>query len=81
MSLKIGLRGTDVQVNYPAFYREEMPSGAIRWRVRVEGKKAVRVRLNVSPDHPTFREHYYAARAGIQLPLPRTPKHLRLPVR
>lgn len=59
-----------MKLDYPGLLREPMPSGAIRWRVRVEGKKARRITLNVNPEHPTFREHYYAARAGIQLAPP-----------
>lgn len=38
--------------------------------LRVEGKKARRLTLNIAPEHSTFREHYYTARAGIQLPPP-----------
>ncbi len=61
---------SSVKLDYPGLLREPLPSGAIRWRVRVEGRKTQRVTLNVNPEHHLFREHYYAARAGIQLPPP-----------
>lgn len=71
MHLKTGPRTDDaVRINYPGLLREPMPSGAVRWRVRVEGDKRKRIALTVAPDHPQFREHYYAARRGIQLPAP-----------
>ncbi|MCJ8139489.1 site-specific integrase [Falsirhodobacter halotolerans] len=43
---------------------ERLPSGNIRHRVRVEGRKAIKITIPVGPDHPDFIEHYYAARAG-----------------
>lgn len=59
-----------VRIDYPGLLRERMPSGATRWRVRVEGNKRKRIALTVTPEHPHFREHYYSARRGIQLPAP-----------
>lgn len=56
-----------VKLEYAGLLKERLPSGAFRYRVRVEGQKAKRIRLHVTPDHPHFREHYFAARAGIQL--------------
>ena len=57
-----------VRIDYPGLLRERMTSGAIRWRVRVEGNKRKRIALAVTPEHAQFREHHYAARRGIQLP-------------
>lgn len=57
-----------MRLQFPGLLRESLPSGAVRWRVRKEGDKTKRILLHVGPDHPRFGEHYYAARAGIQLP-------------
>lgn len=65
-----GRNGDDVRIDYPGLLREVLPSGAIRWRVRVERQKARRILLTVAPGHPMFGEHYHAARLGIQLPPP-----------
>ena len=65
-----GPNGDDVRIEYPGLLREVLPSGAIRWRVRVERQKARRIALHVAPGHPMFGEHYHAARRGIQLPPP-----------
>lgn len=59
---------TDVRKNYPGLTVERLPSGKERLRVRVEGKPNRKIRLNVDLDHPKFSEHYWSARAGIQLP-------------
>ncbi|MBQ4826600.1 tyrosine-type recombinase/integrase [Leisingera sp. HS039] len=59
---------TDVRKNYPGLTIETLPSGKQRLRVRVEGKPNRKIRLNVDLDHPKFSEHYWSARAGIQLP-------------
>ncbi|PKR57463.1 tyrosine-type recombinase/integrase [Thalassospira lohafexi] len=56
-----------MKINYPGLWAETLPSGQTRYRVRVEGNKARKIRLHVTPDHPRFDEHYRAARAGIQL--------------
>lgn len=56
-----------MKLDFPGLLRERMGSGNVRYRVRVEGKKTQRVRLHVTPDHPKFREHYAAARQGIEL--------------
>lgn len=56
-----------VKIEYPGLLKEKLPSGAFRYRVRVEGQKARRIRLHVTPEHPNFREHYFAARAGVSL--------------
>jgi integrase len=52
---------------YAGLCREETAAGTIRWRVRVEGQKARRITVPVSPDDPDFEDHYLAARAGQRL--------------
>lgn len=59
---------TDVRKNYAGLTEETMASGRKRLRVRVEGKPNKKITLNVALDHPKFSEHYWSARAGIQLP-------------
>ena len=54
----------DVRVDFPGLLIERMASGALRYRVRVEGNKAKRIRLPVGPDHPDFGNLYWAARGG-----------------
>jgi integrase len=56
-----------LNVTFPGLLREKLPSGAIRYRVRVEGKPHCRVRLQVDPEHKDFLDHYRAARRGIAL--------------
>lgn len=56
-----------MRLNFPGLLKEPLPSGAVRYRVRVKGHKARRIRLHVDPDHPKFREHYEAARQGIEM--------------
>ena len=56
-----------MKVKYPGLLRERLPSGAHRYRVRVEGDKARRIPLSVTPEHPQFVEIYLAARAGVKL--------------
>ncbi|MDW3204618.1 MAG: tyrosine-type recombinase/integrase [Alphaproteobacteria bacterium] len=57
----------DVKIDYPGLLIEKLPSGARRYRVRVEGDKARRIPLSVTPDHPQFRDCYLAARRGIRI--------------
>lgn len=57
-----------MKLDYPGLMKERLPSGRYRYRVRKAGQKAVKITLHIAPDHPRFREHYHAARAGIQLP-------------
>jgi integrase len=61
------MQGPSVKINLPGLICEPMPSGARRWRVRVEGKPHLRIALTVTPDHPEFMEIYRAARAGVAL--------------
>ncbi|WP_010142089.1 tyrosine-type recombinase/integrase [Oceanicola sp. S124] len=63
-----------MQVRYPGLLAEKLPSGKIRYRVRVEGDKTRRIALSVAPDHPQFVEIYRAARAGVILTPEATPE-------
>lgn len=53
-----------MRVKFPGLLAEKLPSGAIRYRVRVEGDKAKRIPIPVGPEHPDFGHHYCAARVG-----------------
>ena len=57
----------NLKVDYPGLLKETLPSGRVRYRVRVEGDPRKRVRLRVDPDHKDFTEHYRAARCGIEV--------------
>lgn len=59
-----------MRVDLPGLLREKLPSGQVRYRVRVEGKKWLRVPLSITPEHPDFFDHYRAARAGVRLDRP-----------
>lgn len=61
-------------IELPGLLKERLPSGAFRYRVRVEGNKSRRIRLNVTPDHPDFMEHYRAARRGVALEVHTAPE-------
>ncbi|WP_051142371.1 tyrosine-type recombinase/integrase [Paracoccus zeaxanthinifaciens] len=56
-----------MKIAYPGLLQERLPSGALRYRVRVEGDKTKRIPLSVTPNHPQFVEIYHAARAGVRL--------------
>lgn len=56
-----------MKIKYPGLLCERLPSGAARYRVRVEGDKTRRIPLSVPPEHPQFVEVYLAARAGVRL--------------
>jgi len=58
---------TELKVAFPGLVKEKLPSGNFRYRVRVQGNPRKRVRLYVGPDHKNFREHYSAARAGVEI--------------
>lgn len=62
-----------MKIRLPGLWKETLPSGHVRYRVRPEGKPRKKIRLHVTPDHPAFMEHYHAARAGIELPPESTP--------
>lgn len=57
-----------MKIKLAGLWVENLPSGQVRYRVRVEGNSSRKIRLHVAPDHPNFMEHYHAARAGIELP-------------
>lgn len=65
---------TAVKIDLPGLLAEKLPSGAVRYRVRVAGDKAKRIALLVGPDHKDFMEIYRAARAGVQLAPEATPE-------
>lgn len=69
----------DFRVDLPGLLKESMPSGHFRYRVRVEGKKWLRIALTVGPDHREFLDHYRAARAGVQLGKDATPATAAVP--
>lgn len=55
-----------MKINYPGLLPpERLPSGSMRYRVRVRGNKSKRIRIYCSPEHEKFREQYLSARAGI----------------
>ena len=66
--------GAGVKVNFPGYWVETLPSGALRHRVRQAGKNSVKTTLPFGPEHPDFSQHYHAARFGDPLPAP--PKHV-----
>ncbi|WP_349295801.1 tyrosine-type recombinase/integrase (plasmid) [Thioclava sp. 'Guangxiensis'] len=58
-----------MKVNLPGLISEILPSGKVRYRVRLAGDKRKRITLAIGPEHPRFHEHYHTARQGIQLAL------------
>lgn len=54
----------EMRVKLPGLVKEKHRNGSIRWRVRVSGNKAQRIKIPVGPDHADFLHHYHAARAG-----------------
>lgn len=69
----------DFKIRYPGLLCERLPSGALCYRVRVEGDKARRVPLSVTPDHPQFIEIFRAARAGVRLDPGAAPEDRAIP--
>ncbi|MBT2130087.1 tyrosine-type recombinase/integrase [Aliiroseovarius lamellibrachiae] len=57
----------NMRKNFPGLTVETLKSGKQRLRVRVEGFPNRKIRINVDLDHPKFSEHYWSARAGIEL--------------
>lgn len=53
-----------MKVNLPGLVIERHRNGTMRYRVRPEGKRGVRITMPVPPDDPDFLHHYHAARAG-----------------
>lgn len=62
-----------MRLNLPGLCVEKRRSGTIRYRVRPARRKWEKITLRVGPDHPSFMEHYLAARNGQQLTLPAAP--------
>lgn len=63
----------EMKLKYPGLIRDVLPSGNLRWLVRVEGNPRKRITLMVGPDHPQFHEAYAAARVGVSLRPTKTP--------
>jgi len=53
-----------VRVDFPGLLIERHRNGSTRYRVRVEGRKAVRIHIPCGPEAPDFAHYYHAARAG-----------------
>jgi len=62
---------SDLRVDFPGLLIERHRNGTMRYRVRVEGNKARRIAIPVTPEDPGFANYYYAARAGEQWQPPR----------
>lgn len=75
-SQKIGLNGVSraMKIDFPGLLKERMPSGAYRYRVRVEGNPRKRIKMHVEPGHKLFLDHYHAARAGVEVTPETTPE-------
>ncbi|WP_406720363.1 tyrosine-type recombinase/integrase [Thioclava litoralis] len=56
-----------MKINLPGLLIEKLPSGNLRYRVRVEKQASKRIILTVTPEHPQFMEVYLAARVGIKI--------------
>lgn len=55
-----------MEVDYPGLLIEPLPSGKLRYRVRVEGEPKRRIRIHCGPKHQDFMRQYLAARRGEQ---------------
>lgn len=58
-----------MKVDYPGLLEEPLPSGGIRYRVRVQGEPKRRIRIHCKPGDEDFQRQYLAARAG-EKPVP-----------
>ena len=56
-----------MKIKLSGLLQERMPSGNVRYRVRVEGKPGTRVPLHLTPNDKAFMEHYNAARMGVEM--------------
>lgn len=54
----------NVRIDYPGLLEEPLPSGGVRWRVRVEGAKKSRITISCGPKDEDFLRQYLAARRG-----------------
>lgn len=61
-----------VRLDWPGYWRETLPSGAARHRVRVASSRR-KITIPVGPGHPAFSAHYHAARRGEIIDTPRAP--------
>lgn len=55
-----------MDVTYPGLLEEKLPSGQVRYRVRVKGEPGRRIRIHCDPNHVEFMRQYLAARQGEQ---------------
>ncbi|AVO36625.1 tyrosine-type recombinase/integrase [Pukyongiella litopenaei] len=62
-----------MRLKYPGLIRDVMPSGNVRYLVRVKGNASKRLTLSCTPDDPDFHEAYHAARQGVSFTRPPTP--------
>lgn len=53
-----------MELKYPGLTRELLPSKAVRWRVRPEGKRTKRIKIHCGPEQEDFQRQYLAARRG-----------------
>lgn len=58
-------REVTVKLDLPGLICEPLPSGNVKFRVRVIGNKAKRITLRLRPGDPDFLSEYTAARAGL----------------
>lgn len=65
-----------MRVDFPGLLIESHRNGSPRYRVRVEGRKHVRIHLPVGPEDKDFANYYHAARAGERW-LPSEPKTVK----
>mgnify|MGYP003118721204 CR=1 FL=1 len=54
----------DMRLRFPGLMEETLPSGNLRYRVRVKGQKTRKITLPIGPEHPDFQEAYSAGRRG-----------------
>lgn len=56
-----------VSLKYKGIFKETLPSGRVRYKVRMKGSPGKQITLTVPPGHPDFHKFYEAARSGIKL--------------
>ena len=75
LKVKRIMEGGNLRLRYPGLVVERLPSGSMRWRVRVEGRAGRKIALPCGPEHAEFHRYYQAARRGLQLDPPREITH------
>lgn len=55
-----------MRIQYKGLIKDTLPSGNVRWRVRVEGERAKRIKIPHGPGHEDFLTYYKAARLGMK---------------